>query len=38
MATQLVSKTFAADLGRLQVRLTYESDTRMTFEVIRGPG
>ena len=38
MATQLVGKTFAANLGRLQVRLTYESDTQMTFTVISGGG
>ncbi|MEU6643495.1 hypothetical protein ABZ863_13205 [Saccharomonospora sp. NPDC046836] len=35
MAAQLVGKTFAADLGQLQVRLTYESDMRMTFVVTR---
>ncbi|GAA3224035.1 hypothetical protein GCM10017691_11680 [Pseudonocardia petroleophila] len=38
MTAQLVGRTFAADLGQLQVRSTYESDTRMTFTVIRGAG
>ena len=38
MAAQLVGRTFAANLGRLQARLTYESDTRMTFVVTSGAG
>ncbi|TWF74993.1 hypothetical protein FHX44_11877 [Pseudonocardia hierapolitana] len=38
MAAQLVGKTFAANLGQLQARLTYESDTRMTFVVTSGAG
>ncbi|OZM83158.1 hypothetical protein [Pseudonocardia sp. MH-G8] len=38
MAAQLVGKTFAADLGPLQVRCTYESATRMTFVVTSGAG
>ncbi|WP_235926539.1 MoaF-related domain-containing protein [Actinokineospora pegani] len=38
MAVQLVGKTFAANLGQLQARLTSESDTRMTFVVTSGAG
>lgn len=38
MAVQLVGRTFEADLGQLQARSTYESDTRMTFVVTSGAG
>ena len=38
MTTALAGKTYAADLGQLQVRITYESDTRMTFVVSSGAG
>lgn len=36
MSHELVGKTFAVDLGALQVKLTYETDTRMTFVVASG--
>lgn len=36
MAIELVGKTYAVDLGSLQVRMTYESETRMTFVVTSG--
>lgn len=38
MSNELVGKTFAADLGALRVRLTYETCTRMTFVVDSGAG
>lgn len=38
MTAELVGRKFAADLGQLKVRLTYESDTSMTFEVAQGAG
>ncbi|GHH38780.1 MoaF-related domain-containing protein [Lentzea cavernae] len=38
MAHELVGKTFAVDLGALRVKLTYETDERMTFVVTSGGG
>ncbi|WP_440106422.1 phenolic acid decarboxylase [Streptosporangium sp. H16] len=36
MTPELVGRTFAADLGRLKVKLTYDTDSKMTFVVTSG--